>query len=420
MRLPRLWHNRDFRYFWAAAVVSTYGSLVRATALMFTAIFLLDPSPAEMGLLRIAELLPALLIGLIAGVWVDRVRRRPVMIATDLLRALVLLSVPLAAALGWLGFGQLFVVAALVSVFGVLFDVAYQTYLPTLVKSDELIEANSSLSAANSVVEAVAFSTGGWLVQLLTAPIALIVDAASFVASAGFVARIKTPEPAPDKTAPETTLLKGIASDIVEGVQAVWRQPVLRGLMLSGMVQHVAFGIVGTLILLYLNQEVGFDPGALGMIFAVGGVSAFAGAVAAGRLTRLGVGMVMIVSLVVTAIGQAFVPLATAVNAVAVALLVGQQLVTDSALTVYDINQVSLRQAIAPSRILGRVNASVRVTESGSVLLGAAVAGTLGEAIGLRAMLWVSVALWVLAAGILAASPVRAVAHIPEIPVEAA
>jgi predicted MFS family arabinose efflux permease len=342
------------------------------------------------------------------------------MIATDLLRALALLTIPLAAALGWLGFGQLFAVAALVSVFGVFFDVAYETYLPTLVESDELIEANSSLSAAMSVVEAVAFSTGGWLVQLLTAPIALIVDAASFIASAGFVARIQTPEPAPEKPAAGEAALPSIASDIIEGLHAVWRQPILRGMMLAGCASNAAFGVIGTLFLLYLNQEVGFEPGILGMIFAVGGVSAFVGALVAGRLTRPGVGLVMVLMLLATAVGQSFLPLATAVNVIGVALLVGQQLVTDSALTIYDINQVSLRQAITPSRILGRVNASVRVTEAGSVLLGAAAAGMLGDAIGIRATLWVGVALSLLAALLLAASPVRAVARIPQTPLEVA
>lgn len=420
MQRPRLWQNRDFRQFWAAAVISTYGSLVRGTALMFTAIFLLDPSPAEIGLLRIAELLPALLFGLIAGAWVDRVRRRPVMIATDLARALVLLTVPIAAAMGWLGFGHLFAVAALVSIFSVFFDVAYQTYLPTLVRNDELIEANSNLSAAISVIEAIAFSTGGWLVQLLTAPVALIVDAVSFIASAGFVARIRTAEPAPDVTEAGEMRPRVIAAEITEGLRAVWQQPLLRGMMLAGVAQHAAFGIIGTLILLYLNQEIGFEPGILGMIFAIGGVSAFVGAIVAGRLSRPGVGAVMVLSLAVTAIGESFVPLATAVNAVAVALLVGQQIVTDSALTVYDINQVSLRQAITPPRILGRVNASVRVIESGSVLLGAAAAGMLGETIGLRATLWVSVALSLLAALLLAASPVRSVERIPYEPVEVA
>ena len=189
-------------------------------------------------------------------------------------------------------------------------------------------------------------------------------------------------------------------------------------MVVAGLAQNLAFGLVGTVFLLYVNQEVGFDPGILGMIFAVGGVSSFVGAMIAGRLPSFGTGAVMVVSLVLAAIGEAFVPLATAANAIGVLFLVGQQIVADSALTVYDINQVSLRQAIAPAHVLGRVNASVRVTEFGAVLLGTVVAGYIGETVGLRETLWLGVALSVLAAVALALSPVRAVRRIPETPIE--
>jgi hypothetical protein len=190
--LPRggLWRNSSFVNLWGAATISTFGSLVTRTALPFTAILLLDASPATFSALLIAELLPGFLLGLVAGAWVDRLRRRPIMIAADLGRALLLLIVPLGAVMGWLGFAHLYAVAALVSVLGVFFDVAYQSFLPSIVARDELVEANSKLSAAGSVAEGAAFSVAGWLVQLLSAPIALLVDAATFVASAGLIARI--------------------------------------------------------------------------------------------------------------------------------------------------------------------------------------------------------------------------------------
>jgi MFS family permease len=206
----------------------------------------------------------------------------------------------------------------------------------------------------------------------------------------------------------------------MEGLRAAWRQPILRGMVVAGVAQNLAFGLVGTAFLLYVNQEVGFDPGILGMIFAVGGVSSFLGAMIAGRLPRFGIGAVMVASLLLAAIGQAFVPLATAANAAGLVLLVGQQIVADSALTVYDINQVSLRQAIAPAHVLGRINASVRVTEIGAVLLGTIVAGYIGETVGLRETLWAGVGLSLLAAVALALSPVRAVQRIPETTVEVA
>jgi len=416
MRRDGLWRNAGFVHLWGAATVSTFGSLVTRTALPFTAILLLDASSSAIGVLRVAELLPGFLLGLVAGAWVDRLRRKPILIATDLGRALLIVTVPVAAFLGWLGLGQLYVIAALVSALSVFFDVAYLSFLPSLVKNEELVEANSKLSAAMSVAEASAFSSAGWLIQLLTAPVAMLIDALTFIASAGLVARIQEPEFQIDSSTVGSR--PTIASDVVEGLRAVWREPILRGMVVAGLGQNLAFGLVGTVFLLYVNQEVGFDPGILGMIFAVGGVSSLLGAMIAGRLTHFGTGAVMVGSLLLAAIGEAFVPLATAANAIGVLFLVGQQIVADSALTVYDINQVSLRQAITPAHILGRVNASVRVSEFGAILLGTVAAGYIGETVGLRETLWLAVALSLLAAVALALSPVLAVRRIPETAVE--
>jgi MFS family permease len=414
-----LWRNASFVNLWGAATISTFGSLITRTAIPFTAILLLDASPAALGALRIAELLPGFAVGLVAGAWVDRLRRRPILIATDVGRALLLLTIPLAALFGWLGFGLLYTVAALGSVLTVFFDVAYQAYLPSLVDNDELVEANSKLSAVMSVAEATAFSAGGWLVQLLTAPIAILVDAATFLASAGLVARIHDADP-PTGTGDARASAGSIAEEIGDGLRTVWRQPVLRGLVIAGAVQNLAFGLIGTIFLLYVNQEVGFDPGILGLIFAVGGVSSFLGAMMAGRLPRFGIGAVMIGSLVLAGVGQAFVPLATAANAIGVVLLVGQQIVADAAFTVYEINQISLLQAIAPGQLLGRVNASMRVIAAGAVLLGTITAAYLGETIGLRATFWLAIAIQLLSALALALSAVRDVRRIPEVPVGAA
>jgi MFS family permease len=412
MQRGALWCNANFVNLWSAATVSTFGSLVTRTALPFTAILLLDASPFAIGILHIAELLPGFLFGLVAGAWVDRLLRKPIMIVTDLSRALLVAIIPLAAFMGWLGLGHLYVIAALVSVLTVFFEVAYQSFLPSLVENDELVEANSKLSAAMSVAEASAFSSAGWLIQILTAPVAMLVDALTFVASAGFVARIREPELQAKPRSVESRA--SIASEVMEGLSAVWRQPILRGMVVAGVAQNLAFGLVGTVFLLYVNQEVGFDPGILGMIFAVGGVSSFLGAMIANRLPRFGTGAVMVASLLLAAIGEAFIPLATAATAVGVLFLVGQQIVADSALTVYDIHQVSLRQAIAPAHLLGRINASIRVTEIGAVLLGTVVAGYIGETVGLRETLWAGVGLSLLAAVVLALSPVRAVRRIPD------
>jgi len=415
MTRPTLWRHADFLHLWGAATISTYGSLVTRTALPFAAILLLDASPASISALLVAELLPDFLVGLLAGAWIDRIRRRPVMIAADLGRALLLATIPLSVLGGWFGFGHLYVVAALVSVLGVFFDVAYQSHLPAIVDRDDLIEANSKITASSSVAEAAAFSSGGWLIQLLTAPFAILVDAATFLVSAGLIARMRAPE-LRGRVSAEERAASSLTDEVRQGLRVVWGQPILRGLAGAGIAQNLAFGSIGTVFLLYVNQEVGFSPGLLGMIFAVGGVSSFAGAMLAGRMPRRGVGLVMIAALVVAALGTATISLATAANAVGIIFLVSNQLINDSALTVYEINQVSLRQAIAPPHVIGRVNATLRVSESGALLAGTLLGGYLGEVVGLRNTLWMGVGFSLAAALILACSPVRRLRAIPDLP----
>lgn len=412
MRAVGLWRHSDFVRLWAAASVSTFGSLITRTALPFTAILVLDATAFDIGLIRVAELLPGLVLGLVAGAWLDRVRRRPVMIGADLLRALVLLTIPVAAFASVLGLWQLVVVAAVTSVLAICFDIAYQSYLPTLVSRGELVEGNSKLTAANAVAEVAAFSLGGWLVQLITAPLAVLIDAITFLISAVFIGRIEAPEPAPTPPAAQTSL----RTEIVDGWRVIADNPTLRALAGSNALISAGYGIGGTVFLLYVNQEVGFGAGVLGMVFAVGGLSALAGAVAASRLAVLPIGPLMIAMLLIWAGGQALVPLATTVSLLAIALLVGQQLVTDSAATIYDINQVSLRQAITPDSLLGRVNASVRVLELGVTLAATVVAGLLGELVGLRLLLVVEVVILLLAALWLYLSPVRRLRTTPPLP----
>lgn len=413
-----LWRNTDFRNLWASVVISTYGSLLRGSAMIYAAIFLLHAPPADIGILRLAELIPAFVTGLVAGVWVDRLRRRPVLIGADLLRAAVLVTVPLAAWLGVLSFPHLLLTAAIVSALSVFFDVAYEAFLPSLLPNRSLIEANSKITAGAAVTEALSFSSGGWLVQILSAPATLAIDALTFVGSAFFISRVRDAETGGGPAATDEETPGTFLQEAVEGIQATWRQPLLRGMILAALGINAGFGVFGTSMIYYLNQRVGFDPGILGMIFAIGGVSSLAGALLAQRISHARLGPVMIGALVLTVIGQAFVPLASEVGLMAVTLLVGQQLLTDGALTLFDINQVSLRQAITPAHLLGRVNASVRVAEFGAVLAGTLLATVASEAVGLRESLWIGVGFTALAVVGLALSPVRDVDHIPAVPVE--
>jgi predicted MFS family arabinose efflux permease len=269
----------------------------------------------------------------------------------------------------------------------VFFDIANQSHLPTLVRREELVEGNSKLSASASVAEFGAFGAGGWLVQWLTAPYAIVVDAATFLWSAFFVVKIETPEPPPAPVHERQHVVR----EIEEGLRFVLGHATLHALATSSLVFNCAIRIFGTVFLLYVTRDLGFKPGVLGVIFAMGGISSLLGALVAGRVTgRIGIGPALIASFVLVALGNGLIPIASDASLIAVAFLVAQQFITDPAWTVMDISQVSLRQSITPDRWQGRTNASMRVVEFGGMLFGALIGGWLGGAIGLRATLIVA------------------------------
>ncbi|MGH7781242.1 MAG: MFS transporter [Candidatus Binataceae bacterium] len=193
----RLWRNSDFLKLWTGSTISVFGSLVTVVALPFAAILTLGASPFQMALLRASDIVPALIMALVAGVWVDRLKRRPILIITDLGRAILLATIPAAAFAHVLGMAQLYAVTLLAAILGIFFEVAYRSYLPSIVERAELAEANSKLGASASVAEVGAFSLAGWMVQALSAPIAILIDAISFLFSAAFVWRIRAVEPVP-------------------------------------------------------------------------------------------------------------------------------------------------------------------------------------------------------------------------------
>lgn len=394
-RLTGLWQHPDFVRLWAAQTVSTFGSLISRTALPFVAILVLDARPFQVAMIGVAGLVPAFLVGLIAGAWVDRLRRRPILIAADLGRAVTVAIVPVCALLDVLSIEIVYVVAALTSILSVFFDVAYQSYFPSLVRRDELVEGNSKLTASASVAEFSAFSIGGWLVQWLTAPYAMVVDAVTFLWSAIFVSRIKQDEPAPTTEEDREPILH----EIHAGLRFVTRHPVLRALGTSTAIFALSGEMFGAVFMFYVASDLDFQPGILGVIFAVGGFASLIGAVTTERLTRrVGVGPALIVALPMIAIGRLLVVLAVDSSWVAIALLVGQQFVTDPFWTTYEITHVSLRQSITPDRWQGRMNASLRSVDFGGMLLGALIGGWLGDGIGARSTLLIASLITLLAA----------------------
>ncbi len=414
IRFDGLWRNQDFVKLWAGETVSVFGSLIGRTALHFTAILVLDARPYEMAVLLAAGIVPELIVGPVIGVWVDRLRRRPIMIAADLGRAALLASIPAAYAFDALSIEQLYGVAFLTGILTMCFGVAYRSYLPSLVRREELLEGNSKLTASDSVAEVGAFSVAGWLVQLFTGPVAIFIDAVSFLFSAFFVGLIKKSE----TQQASKTKREGMVREAAEGMRAIVRNPVLRATMVCESTTHLGFGMFGTVFGLYVIRVLDLEPGVLGMIYAVGGVSSVVGALVAGRAaSRIGTGPAMVAGVAIIGSSMLLVPLAEGGVVVAAAFLVAQQC-GDGGFVVYEINQMTLRQTITADRLLGRVNSGMDICAHSALLAGVLAGGLLGETLGLRGTLALGAGVMLFAALLLASSPVRALRETPSAPAE--
>lgn len=397
-----LWRHSDFLRLWSGQTLSVFGSMIGATAMSFTALLFLHATPFQMGVLSVMQTLPGFLASLFAGAWADRMRRRPILIGADLGRAVALTSIPLAAWWGFLQIHQVYLVALLVSILSIMFQVAYESYLPGLVGKGDLVEGNSKLSASAAVAEFGGLSIAGWLVQALGAPFAILIDAVSFIVSAVTVGLIRAREPAISTDGP-----LDIRREIARGLKDVWQMPLLRTSALATGVLGLARGILAALVVLYMNRELGFNPGFLGIIWAVGGVSSFIAATVAPHVTRrLGSGPTMILGLGVFGLSLCLIPLAKGATFISALLLVTQQL-GDGFYVLYEINQATLRQTLASEGMLGRVNATFQFLTLGATLVGSLMAGLLGGVLGVRLILVCGCGCVLLAFVAVAASPLR-------------
>jgi predicted MFS family arabinose efflux permease len=375
-----LGNDPAFRWLWAAHTVSVFGSLVTRTALPFTAILALDASPIDMALLSVADLMAGLVTSLAIAPWLDRLRRRPLMLAADLGRVLALGSVPLAAALGLLRLELLYAVAVVAGVLDALFELAQTAYVPALVRREALVAANSRLSGSASVAEVAAFGLGGWLVQWLGPANAITVDAATFLVSAACLIRIAHREPPV-----RGPILSASWREAWRGIEALAHDPVLRSVALADAAGSFALRAFSAVFLLFVTRELGFTPGVLGLVFATGGVASLAGALAApaaGR--RVGPTRAIALGLAVTGGALLAVALAPGATLAGAALLLAQQVVGDAAYTVANVHEVSLRQSRVAPAVLGRANAAKRLLDTAAMLAGALAGGAVGEAFGLR------------------------------------
>jgi MFS family permease len=406
-----LWRNHAFLRVWAAATVSIFGYLITRIALPLLAILTIGAGAIEVAVLRSVDLGATLVFALVAGAWVDRLRRRPVLIWADLGRAFLLASVPAAFVLGVLTYWQLLVVAGLTAVLTAFFDAADNAYLPTVVERERLVEANSALAASGSIAEFAGFGLSGILVQLLSGPIAILVNAVTYVVSAVLLMSIRHEEAPPPPAADREPVL----DEIRHGLRLVRDDRTLRAFAIAQMLLAAQWGVFGAVFFLFALEDLGLSPAIVGLVAAVGGASSFIGAVVATRSTkRWGVGPVAIAGALLAALGNLFIPLAPpGLPVIALLCLLAQQLIADSAETVYDVTEVSVRQTFVRDRELGRVASTFRVLAVGAQLVVTIGAGLLAEVIGLRATAFLAPLGGVAAAAVLWWSPVRVLRDLP-------
>ena len=400
--------ERDFRWLWGAHGVSIAGSLITRAGLPFVAVLALGATAAQMAWLQSARLVTSGAAGLVVGPWVDARRKRPLMVAADVARALILASVPIAAATGRLTFHWLVVVAVAAGMFDVLFDVARAAFLPALLGERALLAANSKLSATSAVAEVPSFGLTGWLVQWLGGPRAMAIDAGSFVVSALCLLRLRVPEPDPRASAAGHTLAgpRERLASAAAGMRLVTHDPLQRALAVGEGLLNFAIGVFMTTFTLYCTRTLGFTPGLLGMIFAVGGISSFAGAALAPRIEqRFGVGRAMTLGLVLGGVGMALLPIAHGANLASGALLIGHQLIGDGGWTLFILAAGTTRIARAPAAARGRIGAFVQTSNMFATLAGVVLSGWIAQQWNIRLAIAVGPAALVAGAIALARSP---------------
>lgn len=403
-KVESLWRNGDFLKLWSAHTISLVGSKITFLALPLTAVLLLDATPLQMGYLSVAGSLPALLFGLVAGVWVDRHNRRPLLILADVALCGVLLVIPLAAWSGVLNMGLLYGVVFTSGFFGLVSSVAYRSYLPGLVARPQLVAANSRLEVSRSAAEIVGPGLGGWLVDVLSAPLAILFDAISYLFSALFLFLIRRPESPPPAPVEQESIWRQIGA----GIRFVGRNQTLRALLGCTTTASFFNAALETVFLLYMTRNLGLSAGQIGIIFGAGSIGFLLGALLPERAARVfGFGPTLLGGLVIFALADFVLPLVAGPTWLVVGVLVVAQICFGLGLTLYNVGQVSLRQTLTPDALQGRMNASFEFAVASVVPLGALLGGLLGELLGIRMVLILAATGELLAVGWLLWSPVR-------------
>jgi MFS family permease len=411
-----LWRHPDFLKLWSAETISQFGTQISLLAVPLVAIVLLDATPFEVALLGTIEFLPFILFSLPAGAWVDRLRRRPILIAGDLGRAISLASIPIAHWLGVLTVGQLYLVGFVNGVLTVFFDVAYQSYLPSLVNRDQIVEGNSKLEISRTLAQTAGPALGGGLIGLVTAPLAIVGDALSFAGSALFVLGIRRPEAAPDRHVDEHGQARqGIVAEVRDGLQYVLGNRYLRAIAACTGFSNLCSNIAFATLLVYLVRDLGMEATAIGVVLGIGNVGAIVAALTGTRVSRrFGVGPTIIGSALLAGVAAVLIPLAPR-GPWLIPLLILSGLLVGFGVVIYNITQVSFRQAITPERMQGRMNATMRFIVWGTIPIGSILGGVLATTFGVHQTIYLGTLLGTLSFLPVLLSPVRTLQEMPEL-----
>ncbi|NIX75345.1 MFS transporter [Microvirga terricola] len=380
-----LWRNPDFMKLWAAQSLSAVGTRFTREGLPMIAALLLDASATDLGLLVALTALPGVILGPFIGSWIDRTRRRRVLIIADLVRAAVLFSLPVAAWFSAITIAQLMAVAITVALFSMIFSTADNAYLPTVVSREQLLEGNAKLATTDAVAEIAGPAFAGVLIQALTAPFAILFDALSYLWSAVLLGSIKRAEP---------PLVTGDAPpdlwrETVEGLRFVFSHPTLRSLTLCIATMTFFLTFFAPLYVLFAVRELGIQPGVLGFVIAFGGISALVGARFAEKAgSRFAPRPLLMTTLIGYGVVACLIPLAQGPLWLKLMLLGIPQLLGDGLWVVFYTNAVALRQKVTPDALRGREGGTLHLLSGGLGLIAALMAGTLADLVGIRLVLW--------------------------------
>ncbi|MGX5680749.1 MFS transporter [Schumannella luteola] len=401
--------NRNFLWFWGGEAVSQLGAQFTLLAIPVLAVTVLGATEWQVGLLGAAQTAAFLVVGLPAGAWLDRMLKRRAMITADLVRAVALGALPALWFAGHLQMWHLYVVGIVVGVATVFFDVAYQSYVPILLPSSQIGAGNSRLETTSQIASIGGPGLAGALLTIVSAPVLLVVDAASYLVSAFAIGRVRDTE-----TTPSREERRPLATEIGEGIRFVFRHRLLRAIVLTTASTNFFGFFITTLEAIFILRELELGPASLGLIYSVGSIGGLLGAVATPWFTRrIGEGTAVTVAAIGFGIATAAYPLASLAGAAALPVLIVGMFLQSFFVLVYNITQVTMRQRLCPPRLLGRMNASIRFVVWGVMPLGSLAGGALGSALGIVPTMWIGTVGGLLGAAFVLFSPLTGMRQLP-------